>query len=188
LIYPIVRDSKAEIRRAIEEVVDADFVLSSGGVSVGEYDFVKVVLEEMDARFVFWRVAMKPGKPLLFCVLRGRAYFGLPGNPVSSMMSFLQFVRPAIRKASGFAEDELLLPTAQGIAANRMENSGERPNYLRAQLRLVGDHLQASTRREQGSHMLTSMLGANGVVILGPDQVVEEGGAVELQIIPPFYT
>ena len=187
LMYPIVRDSKAEIRKAIEQVLQADFVLSSGGVSVGEYDFVKVVLEEMDARFVFWRVAMKPGKPLLFCVLRERAYFGLPGNPVSGMISFLQFVRPAIRKASGFADDDLLLPTARGIAGNRMDNTGERPNYLRAQLQLVDGHLRATTRPGQGSHMLTSMLGANGVVILEPNQVVEEGGAVELQIIPPFY-
>ena len=188
LIYPIVRDSKAEIRRAIEQVLDADFILSSGGVSVGEYDFVKVVLEEMDARFVFWRVAMKPGKPLLFCVLKERAYFGLPGNPVSGMMSFLQFVRPSIRKASGFAEDDLLLPTARGVAGNRMANDGERPNYLRARLQLVDGHIRASTRPGQGSHMLSSMIGANGIVVLEPNQIVEEGGSVNLQIIPPFYT
>lgn len=188
LIYPIIRDSKAEIRRAIEDVSHADFILSSGGVSVGDYDFVKEVLEEMDARFLFWRVAMKPGKPLLFCTLGDRPYFGLPGNPVSSIMSFLQFVRPAIRKASGFPADDLLLPQSAGVAGNRMVNGGDRPNYLRAHLELVDGQLRATTRPGQGSHMLTSMLGANGVVLLDAGQVIEEGDAVELQIIPPFYT
>ena len=158
LIYPIIRDSKAEIRRAIEDVSHADFILSSGGVSVGDYDFVKEVLEEMDARFLFWRVAMKPGKPLLFCTLGDRPYFGLPGNPVSSIMSFLQFVRPAIRKASGFPADDLLLPQSAGVAGNRMVNGGDRPNYLRAHLELVDGQLRATTRPGQGSHMLTSML------------------------------
>ncbi len=188
LIHPIVRDSKAQIRRAIEDMSDADFILSSGGVSVGEYDFVKEVLEEMNARFRFWRVAMKPGKPLLFCTLGDQPYFGLPGNPVSSMMSFLQFVRPAIRKASGFPANDLLLPRSAGVAGNRMVNDGDRPNYLRARLELVDGRLRATTRPGQGSHMLTSMLGANGVVQLDPGQVIEEGDAVELQIIPPFYT
>ena len=180
---PIVRDSEHEIRQAIDAALEADFVLSSGGVSVGEYDYVKKVLEEMGAHLVFWRVAMKPGKPLLFCLVGDKPYFGLPGNPVSGMMSFLQFVRPAIRRASGYPDDNLLLPTARGLADNPIQNDGNRTNYLRARLRLVDGRFRASVPEGQGSHMLSSMLGANGIVILPPNTVVEAGDEVDLQII-----
>ena len=107
LMLPIARDDRDDIRRTIEAALDADFVLSSGGVSVGDYDFVKEVLDAMDAKTIFWRVAMKPGKPLLFCTIGSTPYFGLPGNPVSSMMSFLQFVRPALYKAGGHLPAEI---------------------------------------------------------------------------------
>jgi len=102
LMLPIARDDMNDIRRTIETALDADFILSSGGVSVGDFDFVKQVLDQMQAKTIFWRVAMKPGKPLLFCTIGSTPYFGLPGNPVSSMMSFLQFVRPALYKAGGY--------------------------------------------------------------------------------------
>ena len=73
-----------------ELALAADFAISSGGVSVGEYDYVKQVLNDMGADIKLWRVAMKPGKPLFFCLIAGKPYFGVPGNPVSSMMSFLR--------------------------------------------------------------------------------------------------
>ena len=187
IMLPIARDSEADTRQAVENALQADFILSSGGVSVGEYDYIRKVLNDMGSQFKFWRVAMKPGKPLFFCLLQGKPYFGLPGNPVSSMMSFLQFVRPAIRKATAFPAADLLLPTARGVVENPLYNEGNRRNYLRARLRFAKGRLYASTHAGQGSHMLTSMLGANGIVVLEPEQKVEPGDEVNLQIIERVF-
>ena len=183
VMLPIARDTKAEIRQTVETALNADFVLSSGGVSVGEYDLVRRVLDEMGAQVVFWRVAMKPGKPLFFCLIQDKPYFGLPGNPVSSMMSFLQFVRPAIRKVSGYPEEDLLLPTVPAVIENPIRNRGDRRRYVRAQLRLADGRYYAATREGQGSHMLSSMLGVNGIVVLESEEKVEPGDEVRAQII-----
>ncbi|MEW6752495.1 MAG: gephyrin-like molybdotransferase Glp [Candidatus Latescibacterota bacterium] len=182
-ILPIARDTEAQIRAAVEAALAADFVVSSGGVSVGEYDYVKKVLDDLGARTVFWRVAMKPGKPLFFCQVQGKPYFGLPGNPVSSMTSFLQFVRPAIRRASGYAEDDLLLPEGRAILHNDVYNRGDRRQYLRAQLRWDDGRLLATTPAKQGSHMLSSMLGVNGFAVLEPEERGAPGAEVRVQVI-----
>lgn len=185
VLLPTVRDDEAAIRAAVESALGCDFIVSSGGVSVGAYDYVKKVLSDLGAEEVLWRVAMRPGKPLFFCILRGRPYFGLPGNPVSSLMSFLQFVGPALRKAAGCPEARWALPESTARMEHDVANDGDRPNYLRARLRLdAGGRLTASTaHRAQGSHILTSMLGANGIVVLAPEQAVAAGGAVAVQII-----
>ena len=185
VLLPTVADDEAAIRASVETALTCDFVVSSGGVSVGEYDYVKKVLDDLGAEEVLWRVAMKPGKPLFFCMLRGRPYFGLPGNPVSSLMSFLQFVGPAVRKAAGYPRDQWPLPESRARMEHDVANDGDRRNFLRARLRLDGDgRLTANTsHRAQGSHILTSMLGANGIVVLDPDQAVAAGGPVTVQII-----
>jgi molybdopterin molybdotransferase len=184
VMLPVAPDDEDRIREAVETALGSDFILSSGGVSVGEYDFVKKVLTDMGAEEILWRVAMKPGKPLYFCLLKGKPYFGLPGNPVSGCMSFLQFVRPAVRKASGYPPEQQLLPTATARMENAEENDGDRRQYLRAQLRWENGRLGARTgHRGQGSHILTSMLGANGVVVLEPGQRVGAGDEVTVQVI-----
>ena len=185
VLLPTVADDEAAIRASVETALACDFVVSSGGVSVGEYDYVKKVLDDLGAEEVLWRVAMKPGKPLFFCMLKGRPCFGLPGNPVSSLMSFLQFVRPAVRKAAGCPRDQWPLPESRARMEHDVANDGDRRNFLRARLRLDGaGRLTASTsHRAQGSHILTSMLGANGIVVLDPDQAVAAGGPVTVQII-----
>jgi len=186
-VLPIARDTEADIRRAVETALAADFVVSSGGVSVGEYDYVKKVLDDLGARTVFWRVAMKPGKPLFFCILRDKPYFGVPGNPVSSMMSFLQFVRPAIRKASGHPADDLLLPTARAVIDGPLYNRGDRRQYLRTRLRFADGQLCASTPSKQGSHMLTSMLDVNGFIILEAEQRNAPADEVDVQIVGRIF-
>lgn len=95
------RDDEQSIRTIIEEALDADVLLFSGGVSVGDYDFVKQVLDEMGMELLFWKVRQRPGKPLAFGLLQGRYVFGLPGNPVSSAICFEQYVRPALAKMLG---------------------------------------------------------------------------------------
>ena len=189
ILLPTAADDPVAIRRTIETALSGDFIITSGGVSVGEYDFAKTVLDEMGAKEILWRVAMKPGKPLFFCTLHGRPFFGLPGNPVPSLVSFLQFVRPAIRKASGYALDNLLLPTARARMENAAHNDGDRRTYLRARLRFADGGLHANTAyRAQGSHILTSMLGANGFVVLDPEQRAEVGDEVAVQLFGhPFH-
>ena len=182
-MVPIVRDSESDIRRAIEAVSGADFILSSGGVSVGEHDYVKKVLDDLGAEIGLWRVAMKPGRPLFFCTIQDKPYFGLPGNPVSSVISFLQFVRPAIRKASSYPEDKWLLPSARATIDHDLQSDGNRREYFRARLRYESGRLWATVHRRQGSHMLSSMLDTNGLVILNPGEKVPAGGEAEVQVL-----
>ena len=104
ILLGIARDNKKDLEQKIRKGLSADMLLVSGGVSVGDYDFVKDVLKDLGTQMKFWRVAMKPGKPLAFGMMNGVPVFGLPGNPVSSMISFEQFVRPALLKMSGARE------------------------------------------------------------------------------------
>jgi molybdopterin molybdotransferase len=107
----IVRDTREDLVRAFEAAAAFDFVLSTGGVSVGQFDYVKDVMDEIGLERRFWRVAQKPGKPLTFAVRgRGSLYFGLPGNPVSAMVCFELYVAPALRRALG--QQAVHLPTA----------------------------------------------------------------------------
>ena len=181
LVLPTAPDDEGVIRTAVEAALQGDFIISSGGVSVGDYDYVKRVLEELDAREVLWRVAMKPGKPLYFALLQGRPYFGLPGNPVSSLVSFLHFVRPAIRRAAGFAPDRLRLPELRVPLEHDLANDDAgRAQFLRGQVRPDGaGHLTArAVARAQGSHVLTSMLGANALLRLEAGQCARAGDEV----------
>lgn len=182
LMLPIARDEEAQIRRAVQSALSADFILSSGGVSVGDYDYVKKVLDELGAQVKLWRVAMKPGKPLFFCTLQGKPYFGLPGNPVSSLVSFLQFVRPAIRKAAGHVPGEWFLPVVAARLEHPMANEGDRRQYARARLRLEQGRLLAAAPLGQGSHMLSSMLGTNGLLLLEPGMHLGAGDEVMAQV------
>jgi molybdopterin molybdotransferase len=143
---------------------------------------VKKVLDELGAQAKLWRVAMKPGKPLFFCTLQGKPYFGLPGNPVSSLVSFLQFVRPAIRKAAGHGPGAWFLPVVAARMEHAIANEDQRRQYARAHLRLEGGRVLAAAPRGQGSHMLSSMLGANGLLLLEPAAKLEAGDEVQAQV------
>ena len=164
-VSPIVRDDKAALAAAIDDARRADLIVSTGGVSVGEHDHVKTVLAELGAELTAWRVDMKPGKPVALAVLDGTPYYGLPGNPVSSMVAFLLFVRPAIRAALGCAEP-LDLPRATVRLETALTVRGERRQFLRARLRFVDGRLVATPMARQGSGVLTSMLGANGLLVV----------------------
>jgi molybdopterin molybdotransferase len=182
----IVGDTKAATERAIEEALDADIVVSSGGVSVGAYDFVKDAMEDLGAETIFWRVAMKPGKPLLFSRLRGKPCFGLPGNPVSCMVSFHLFIAPAIRKASGLSGG-LLPPVVNARLLAPLEAKGERRVYMRVHVSSSGGELVAAPARAQGSGVSTSMVGANGLAVLEPGTARSAAGdSVPVVLIGPI--
>lgn len=162
----IAPDTEEDIRRAITTALHADVILSTGGVSVGDYDYVKKVIQDLGAEMKLWRVQMKPGKPLAFGLLQGKPFFGLPGNPVSCMVSFLLFARPAIRKMMGYALDRLHLPSISAVLTNDLSAGGDRRHYLRARLNYDNGRFLASTVTGQGSGMLSSMTGTNGLVIV----------------------
>jgi molybdopterin molybdotransferase len=159
----IVRDTREATIAAIEQALECDFVISSGGVSVGAYDFVKDALEALGAETKFWRVAMKPGKPVMLSRLRDRLYFGLPGNPVSCMVAFTLFVAPALRKAMGLGE---LLPPMVNMRTISPLRGSERRTYVRVRVLARGGELVAEPMRAQGSGVSTSMTGANGFAVI----------------------
>jgi molybdopterin molybdotransferase len=161
-----VRDDKRAIRDAIDASHTADFIVSTGGVSVGEHDHVKAVLAELGAELVFWRVNMKPGKPLAVATVGETPFFGLPGNPVSAVTSFWLFLRPAIRKALGC--ENIFLWRAQARISQKLTVKGERPSYLRAKVRAEEATLVAEVFALQGSHMVSSLVGANAMVLATP--------------------
>ncbi|MCL7454792.1 MAG: molybdopterin molybdotransferase MoeA [Anaerolineae bacterium] len=161
----IARDVKgdlvAKIRSGLEQ--GADLFLTSGGVSVGDYDVVKDVLGA-EGEMQFWQVNMKPGKPLAFGLLAGGVpLIGLPGNPVSAMVSFEQFARPAILKMLG--RSELAKPTVQAVLEEPLTNSGRR-GFVRVIVSRDETGYHARTTGEQGSGVLTSMAKANGLAIV----------------------
>ncbi|MCY3772895.1 MAG: molybdopterin molybdotransferase MoeA [Gemmatimonadetes bacterium] len=162
----LARDSESEIAKAIRSALSADVVLSTGGVSVGDYDYVKKVLEDLGADMRFWRVKMKPGKPLAYGLLQGKPFFGLPGNPVSCMVSFLLFARPAMRKMMGYGPQDWHLPAVPALLENDLTAGGDRRHYLRARITRTGGRFHVSTVAGQGSGMLSSMTGTNGLVIV----------------------
>lgn len=165
LVLPLVRDDAARMEAAfVEAAQSADLVASSGGVSVGDRDLVKPALTRLGLEARFWRVWMKPGKPLLFGRLLGRPCFGLPGNPVSSMVCFHLFVRPALGKMLGLPETQWRLPEVAATLTQAVKTKGDRPTYLRARLTYADGDWRATVLPGQGSGMLTSMLGANGLV------------------------
>jgi molybdopterin molybdotransferase len=160
----IARDARedlvAKIRSGLAQ--GADLFLTSGGVSVGDYDVVKDVLGT-EGEMQFWQVNMKPGKPLAFGLLPGGVpLIGLPGNPVSAMVSFEQFARPAILRMLGHVD--LAKPAVRAVVDEALSNSGRR-GFIRVIVTRQEDGYHASTTGEQGSGVLTSMAKANGLAI-----------------------
>jgi molybdopterin molybdotransferase len=175
-VSPIVRDDKAALAAAIDDARRADLIVSTGGVSVGEHDHVKAVLDELGAQLTAWRVDMKPGKPVALAVLDGTPYYGLPGNPVSSMVAFTLFVRPAIRAALG-CDEPLDVPRATVRLDAPLAVRGDRRQFLRARLRFVDGRIVATPMPRQGSGVLSSMLGANGLIVVDAGEHRFDAGA-----------
>ncbi|HEX7190295.1 MAG TPA: gephyrin-like molybdotransferase Glp [Thermoanaerobaculia bacterium] len=161
----IVGDTPEATIAALRSALDCDFIVTSGGVSAGAYDFVKDAVAALGADTRVWRVAMKPGKPVVVSRLPGgQVTFGLPGNPVSSMVAFILFVVPAIRKAMG--ETQIFPPVVQLRLDAPLRSVGDRRTYLRVRVIARDGELVAIPMKAQGSHVSTSMLGANGLAIV----------------------
>ncbi|MFA5374491.1 MAG: gephyrin-like molybdotransferase Glp [Dehalococcoidia bacterium] len=162
-VLGIARDTEKDLTKKIREALSADMLLTTGGVSMGDYDLVKDVLAKQ-GEISFWKVRMKPGKPLAFGTIKGVPHLGLPGNPVSSMITFELFARPAMLKMMG--KTNLIRPTVDVIMESVARNSDGRRVFLRAIVRREGDRLYAKTTGPQGSGILTSMSMANALVVV----------------------
>jgi len=175
-IVPLVTDSLASTRAALEEAFShCDVVVTSGGVSVGEMDFVKQAFEEIGGELQFWRVAIKPGRPFVFGRQRQKLLFGLPGNPVSALVTFLLLVRPALIRWQGGTE--VGLPRHSAVLGEPISNPGERRHFVRVRVDSAGQVYPAGV---QASHILSSLAAANGLVDLPPESVLAAGTAVEV--------
>ena len=180
----IVRDDPAAMTAAYREALRCDVVLSTGGVSVGDYDHVKGMLGALGLTMDFWRVAMKPGKPLAFGVLDGRPVFGLPGNPVSCMVNFLQFVRPVLRTMLG--DPRPFLPVLRAKVVTPRRRSLGRPEFVRVRLWREGGQLYADVAGHQGSAGVLSMATAHGFAMVAPD-ATEVAGELAVQIFDESF-
>ncbi len=160
----VAGDREADVRARLQAALEArvDLFVSSAGVSVGAYDVVRHVLET-EGEMGFWRVRMRPGKPLAFGRYQGIPYLGLPGNPVSAMVGFERFVRPALLKMMGHTH--LDRPHVTAVLQESLQSDG-RESYLRAHVWRVGQEYYAVTTGEQGSHLLGSLVKANALLIV----------------------
>ena len=172
VVLPIAPDRLDEIRASVAQAARADVVLSTGGVSVGDLDFVKDALEAASFERLFWRVAQKPGKPLLFGRLAERPFFGLPGNPVSALVCFALYVRPALRRLQGHRR--LHLPVVRARLAAPVRKTRGLTEFVRVSLSDGPDGAIATAARSQSSGALSALGGGAGLLV----------GAAELAELP----
>jgi molybdopterin molybdotransferase len=173
---PLVRDSLKSTMEALgAALADSDLVVTSGGVSVGETDFVKEAFQQLGGEIELWRVAIKPGKPFVFGRRGAKILFGLPGNPVSAMVTFLLLVRPALLRWQGAAQVELT--QRSGRLAEPFINRGDRRHFVRVTLLPDG---RVHSAGQQASHALRSLASANGLVDVPPKTTLEAGVLVRV--------
>ncbi len=175
-VFPLVPDNLESTQEAIEKAFEeCDILVTSGGVSVGELDFVKEAFEQSGGKLEFWKVAIKPGRPFVYGQRKGKFLFGLPGNPVSALVTFLLLVRPALLRWQGAIETGL--PVSRGELAEVLNNRGSRRHFMRVRMGADGKVYSAGT---QASHILSSLAAANGLVDVPADAVLPAGTSVRV--------
>jgi len=181
------RDDEDAIRSKLEEgLATCDAVVTSGGVSVGDFDYVKVVLDRI-GRMDWWQVAIRPAKPFAFGVAgpRDTPVFGLPGNPVSSMVSFEMFVRPGLRRMMGHPAERLLRPVVPAVADEALPRRPDGKLHLDRVVASHGPDGRHHVRRSSGqaSHLLRAMALVNALALVPDGDGVAEGGTVDIMML-----
>ncbi|HEX4265285.1 MAG TPA: gephyrin-like molybdotransferase Glp [Verrucomicrobiae bacterium] len=175
-IFPIIPDSTEATRAALSRASsECDVVITCGGVSVGEMDFVKSAFEEQGGQLQFWKVAIKPGKPFVFGRHGEKLLFGLPGNPVSAFVTFLLLARPALLRWQGAARVDL--SASSGVLTEPFSNPDKRRHFMRVAVDEKGGVRSAGT---QASHVLSSLALANGLVDVPPETTLSAGMTVQV--------
>ena len=175
-VFPLVADSLAATHAAIDQAFrQCDILITSGGVSVGEMDFVREAFEQAGGRLEFWKVAMKPGRPFVLGRRANQFLFGLPGNPVSAFVTFLLLARPALLRWQG--ANETRLPVHPGILAEPLANHGGRRHFMRVKVSADGAVYSSGV---QASHALASLAAANGLVDVPPQVTLAAGTEVRV--------
>ena len=174
---------KDSLEQTIEAVKNASLagnriILCSGGVSVGKHDHVKEAALTAGFKELFWKIRQKPGKPLFVCRLEGTLLFGLPGNPVSAFMCFINYVRPVLAELQGV---ESIHHSITAKTIKRVSNTGSRTNFIRVTVENKPNKLAVITEMtQQGSHMLSTIVHADGYIVLEPGQILEPESLVEV--------
>jgi len=175
-VFPLVTDTLAATQAALERALsECDIVVTSGGVSVGETDFVKAAFESLGGELQFWKVAIRPGRPFVFGRRSGKFLFGLPGNPVSAFVTFLLLVRPALLNWQG-ARD-VTLPAHPGVLGEAISNPGDRRHFIRVRVDQEGKIFSTG---KQASHVLASLATAEGLLDLPPQTTLATGTTVRI--------
>jgi molybdopterin molybdotransferase len=182
LLLGIARDTQAALKEKISQGLNADILVLSGGVSMGDYDFTKAVFQEVGAEMNFWKLAIRPGQPLAFGKIQGKLAFGLPGNPVSSMVTFEQLVRPAMLKMGG--RRSYIRPVVEAVFQEQFSKRADRRHFLRGILTREDGVFKVRTTGDQGSGILTSMVKANCLIDV-PAEVerLNPGDPVAVQLL-----
>ena len=180
----IARDVRIKVRKRIETGLNKrlDMLLVMGGISVGDYDLVKDVLLEMGMKMKFWKVCQKPGKPLAFGIIRGTPIFGLPGNPVSSAISFEEYVRPSLLKMQG--SKDLFRPGVWAILNQDFQKKKDLRYFIRTRLKNVDGRFYANITGPQGSGIINSLLLADGIIVAPEEKtLLKKGHKVYVQLL-----
>jgi molybdopterin molybdotransferase len=182
----IARDDREELRRRVSEGLECDVLIVSGGVSMGEYDFGKEVFQGLGLQILFSKVAMKPGKPTVFARKGDKLVFGLPGNPVSTFVSFENFVRPALGRLCGFRHPDLT--RVRGELLRDMKQTPGRTAFLPAWTALTAAGWTIEPLRWRGSADIIGYSRANSAVIFPSDRdSISQGETVEAMLLPDFF-
>ena len=182
ILLGISKDKKLDLQKKFKTAMNSDVIISSGGVSVGDFDFVKNVMGEIGNAMHFWQVAMRPGKPLAFGAIEGVPLFGLPGNPVSAMVSFEQFVRPSLLKMQGHTK--IFRQTIKAICIEEFQKQAGFRHFIRAIVKREKNKYIVTTTGDQGSGILKSMVTANGLIVMGENETkIKRGAEVTVQLL-----
>ncbi|WP_238883781.1 gephyrin-like molybdotransferase Glp [Clostridium sp. YIM B02551] len=177
----IAKDNRYEITNKLKRAKECDILIISGGVSVGDYDYTKITLKEMGAEEKFWKIAVKPGKPVLFSLLVNTLVFGLPGNPASTVVAFQEFVLPSIYKLQGRINKQLNMVTA--VLEESIKKKPGKVHFLSGKCFLKEGRLYVKAMKKQSSGSFSSIINSNCFIVV-PEEVTEikKGEEVLIQI------
>ena len=182
VLLGIARDNRESLTAKLLTGLQADVLITTAGVSMGDRDLVCEVLEDVGVERLFWKIDIKPGRPTAFGLKEGKPVFSLPGNPVSSMVTFEELVRPALLKMMG--HQRVIKPFIKATLKEATSTKAGRTQFLRVRVMREGENLIASSAGDQNTGILSTMLRANGIAVLPADRErVEAGEKVDIHMI-----